>query len=140
LTHYGLNYDFSPHGTGRKALEWMKTVNDAAFIRAVEAGDGGETLRRAGTDRSSCSAGAVLACMGYARSLAASDAVLLSYGTSADTADPSFNGESVSRAAPDGGSSGEDGVPGSFVGYAAMAWYPAGEAGGRPHSERHPTL
>jgi AmmeMemoRadiSam system protein B len=139
LTHYGSNYDFTPHGTGRKALEWMKNVNDAAFIRAVMSGDGGETLRRAGTDRSSCSAGAVLACMGYAQSLSASDAVLLSYGTSADTAEPSasFEGAAVSRAALGGGSSGEtvsaeqrsggeDDIPDSFVGYAAMAWYPGG--------------
>jgi AmmeMemoRadiSam system protein B len=134
LTHYGINYDFAPCGTGRKALEWMKTVNDAAFMRAVMSGDGGETLRRAETDRSSCSAGAVLACMGYAHSLAASDAVLLSYGTSADTAETSasFEGAVVSRAALGGGSSGEgvssgeDDIPDSFVGYAAMAWYPGG--------------
>jgi AmmeMemoRadiSam system protein B len=127
LTHYGINYDFAPHGTGRKALEWMKTVNDAAFIQAVISGDGGETLRRADTDRSSCSAGAVLACMGYAQSRSASGAVLLSYSTSADT--PAIAG-AVNRPVLGGGaskgdvSSGEDGVPDSFVGYAAMAWYP----------------
>jgi AmmeMemoRadiSam system protein B len=130
LTHYGLNYDFAPYGTGRKALEWMKPVNDAAFIRAVMSGDGGDTLRRAETDRSSCSAGAVLACMGYVQSLAASDAVLLSYSTSADTPGTSFDGAAVSRAALGGGSSEEtvssnvDDIPDSFVGYAAMAWYP----------------
>jgi AmmeMemoRadiSam system protein B len=130
LTHYGANYDFAPRGTGRKALEWMKTENDAAFIQAVMSGDGGETLRRAETDRSSCSAGAVLACMGYARARSASGAVLLSYGTSADTPDVSF--DAAGRAALGGGSSregvpsGEDHVPGSFVGYAAMAWYPGG--------------
>jgi AmmeMemoRadiSam system protein B len=129
LTHYGLNYDFAPQGTGRKALEWMKTVNDAAFIQAVISGDGGETLRRADTDRSSCSAGAVLACMGYAQSQSASDAVLLSYSTSADT--PVIDDSAAAeRPALGGGSSkediasGEDGVPDSFVGYAAMAWYP----------------
>jgi AmmeMemoRadiSam system protein B len=130
LTHYGLNYDFAPHGTGRKALEWMKTVNDAAFIQAVMSGDGGETLRHSGINRSSCSAGAVLACMGYAQTLAAADATLLSYGTSADTPEIPFDGAVVSRAALGGGSSGEDvssgedDVPDSFVGYAAMAWYP----------------
>jgi AmmeMemoRadiSam system protein B len=110
LTHYGLNYDFTPHGTGRKALEWVKTENDAAFIQAVASGDGEKTLRRASADQSSCSAGAVLACMGYAHSRKASRAALLSYSTSADVRESS---------------SGEDDVPDSFVGYAAMAWYGA---------------
>jgi AmmeMemoRadiSam system protein B len=138
LTHYGLNYDFAPRGTGRKALEWMKTVNDAAFIQTVISGDGGETLRRAGTDRSSCSAGAVLACMGYAQSQSASDAALLAYGTSADTEETpvSFEDAAVNRAVLGGGSSGEDvasgedDIPDSFVGYAAMAWYPGEGASG----------
>jgi AmmeMemoRadiSam system protein B len=136
LTHYGLNYDFAPRGTGREALEWMKTENDAAFIEAVMSGDGGETLRRAETDRSSCSAGAVLACMGYARSVSASGPALLSYGTSADTPEASFDGAAGGRSVLGGGSSredlssGEDDVPDSFVGYAAMAWYPGGGADG----------
>lgn len=136
LTHYGLNYDFAPRGMGWEALEWMKTVNDAAFIRAVMSGDEGETFRRAETDRSSCSIGAVLACMGYAHALAASDAALLSYGTSVDSADASFEGAAQGRAALGGGSSeedvfpGADKVPDSFVGYAAMSWYPGEEAGG----------
>ncbi|MDR0376580.1 MAG: AmmeMemoRadiSam system protein B [Spirochaetaceae bacterium] len=135
LTHYGLNYDYAPQGTGRKALEWMKTVNDAAFIQAVMSGDEIETLRRAEVDRSSCSAGAVLACMGYAHSLAASEAELLSYGTSVDSGETSFEGAARFRAALGGGSSGEDvssgadDIPDSFVGYAAMAWYPGGEGG-----------
>jgi AmmeMemoRadiSam system protein B len=134
LTHYGLNYDFAPQGMGWKALEWMKTENDAAFIQAVASSDGGETLRRANTDKSSCSAGAVLACMAYAKSLGASDAVLLSYSTSADAPEASFSGAAVNRTALGGGlredapssegvSPGEDEVPDSFVGYAAMAWY-----------------
>jgi AmmeMemoRadiSam system protein B len=132
LTHYGLNYDFAPCGTGRKALEWMKTVNDAAFIQAVMSGDDGETFRRSEMDRSSCSVGAVLACMGYAHSLSAPDAALISYGTSVDSRDVSFEGSTQSRAALGGGSSRgdivpvEDDVPDSFVGYAAMAWYPQG--------------
>jgi AmmeMemoRadiSam system protein B len=134
LTHYGLNYDFAPRGTGRKALEWMKTENDAAFIQAVVSGDGGDTLRRANTDKSSCSAGAVLACMAFAQSRGASDAVLLSYSTSVDAPELSFSGAAVNRTALGGGlreddpsprdiSPGEDEIPDSFVGYAAMAWY-----------------
>jgi AmmeMemoRadiSam system protein B len=103
LTHYGYNYDFTPRGIGERALRWVKEVNDAAFIAAVQAGDPGETLRRAEEDRSACSAGAVLGALGFARAAEAAGAELLAYGTSADAA-----GE----------------VPDSFVGYAALGWYP----------------
>jgi AmmeMemoRadiSam system protein B len=106
LTHYGYNYDFTPMGPGGKAgkaLEWVKTVNDRAFIAGVVSGNPEEALLRAERDRSACSAGAVLACMGYVRAVAVSRPELLAYGTSADR------------------SGGE--VPDSFVGYAALAWY-----------------
>ncbi|MDR2181195.1 MAG: AmmeMemoRadiSam system protein B [Treponema sp.] len=112
LTHYGFNYGFSPRGSGRAALEWMREVNDRRFIDAVVAGDREAVLRRSGEERSACSAGAVLAAMGYAAADAAGGAdtddappaVLLAYGTSADRAE---NGE----------------VPDSFVGYGAFAWF-----------------
>jgi AmmeMemoRadiSam system protein B len=101
LTHYGRNYGFSPHGGGREALEWVKKVNDAAFIRAVLSGDPAEVLRRAEEDYSACSAGAVLGAMGFAGSEAPPGAELLAYTTSA-------------------GVTGEE-FPDSFVGYGAFA-------------------
>jgi AmmeMemoRadiSam system protein B len=103
LTHYGRNYSFSPQGTGPAALRWVREINDAAFIKAVESGNSGEALRRAEKDFSACSAGAVLGAMGFAEETGLNRARLLEYGTSADTR--------------------EDGeVPDSFVGYAAMAF------------------
>jgi AmmeMemoRadiSam system protein B len=103
LTHYGFNYGFSPKGTGKAALRWVREVNDAAFIKAVEDGDSGEVLRRAQEDFSSCSAGAVLGTMGFAQEEGLAGARLLEYATSADKA--------------------EDGeIPDSFVGYAAFAF------------------
>ncbi|MDR2768498.1 MAG: AmmeMemoRadiSam system protein B [Treponema sp.] len=109
LTHYGPNYGFSPRGSGRASLDWVREVNDRRFIDAVVAGDREAVLRRAGEERSACSAGAVLAAMGYAAAAGADNAtakdapaVLLAYGTSADRA--------------------ED-VPASFVGYGAFAWF-----------------
>jgi AmmeMemoRadiSam system protein B len=125
LTHYGANYGFSPKGSGSAALNWLKEVNDRRFIDAVIAGDGEAALHRAEEERSACSAGAVLAAMGYAAASCAADgaktgtkgadnsdlpkappAALLAYGTSAD----------VSMA--------EDGkIPDSFVGYGAFAWF-----------------
>jgi AmmeMemoRadiSam system protein B len=100
LTHYGRNYGFSPKGPGKPALAWMRDVNDAAFISAVESGSCGEVLNRAERDSSACSAGAVLGAMGFAQAVGTGSFRLLEYGTSADM----HPGE----------------VPDSFVGYAAM--------------------
>jgi len=117
LTHYGRNYQFAPHGEGKEALNWVKTVNDKRFIDAVEAGDPAAALERAEREQSACSAGAVLGAMGYAHAVrnpaggngavkdsGAKDSAgkLLVYGTSADVDD--------------------GGVPDSFVGYGAFIW------------------
>ncbi|MDR0569372.1 MAG: AmmeMemoRadiSam system protein B [Spirochaetaceae bacterium] len=104
LTHYGEVYGFTPHGLGRKALEWMKTVNDQAFIQAVLSGAPAAVLARAEQDRSACSAGAVLGALGFAQAVGADKSELLAYGTSADACNQ--------REPPD-----------TFVGYAAMAWH-----------------
>jgi MEMO1 family protein len=102
LTHYGVNYGFSPRGSGAAALRWMREVNDANFIKAVESGNAGDVLLRAAGDFSACSAGAVLGAMGFANEAGLGGAKLLEYATSADMD--------------------ESGVPDSFVGYAAMAF------------------
>lgn len=101
LTHYGTNYGFSPRGRGKAALDWVKKVNDAAFIEAVLAGEPSRVLKRAEEDFSACSAGAVLGALGACRGT--TNSRLLDYRTSADA---------------DGG----DEVPDSFVGYAAIAF------------------
>jgi AmmeMemoRadiSam system protein B len=103
LTHYGVNYGFMPHGSGKDALRWVTRVNDAAFIEAVQEGDPALVLAQAEGERAACSAGAVLGAMGFARAMDASPAELLAYGTSADA---------------EGGD-----IPDSFVGYAALAWF-----------------
>lgn len=105
LTHYGNNYGFSPCGKGPAALRWVKEVNDARFLRAVEAGDPHEALERAGREKSCCSAGAVLGAMGFARERDLGPARLLEYGSSADVSD------GAAEEPPD-----------SFVGYAALAF------------------
>ncbi|MFP3089029.1 AmmeMemoRadiSam system protein B [Treponema sp. TIM-1] len=106
LTHYGYNYGFIPQGVGEKALEWVKKVNDARFLAAVEAGDPGLVLERAEREKAACSSGAVLGALGFAEARGLGRGKLLAYGTSADIQDK------------DGSS-----FPDSFVGYAAMAWY-----------------
>jgi AmmeMemoRadiSam system protein B len=105
LTHYGDNYGFLPRGRGPDAHRWVREVNDAKFIRAVESGIPEAVLERAERDRSSCSAGAVLGAMGFAQVLGAGPARLLEYGTSADVL--SDEGEAAFD---------------SFVGYGALAF------------------
>jgi AmmeMemoRadiSam system protein B len=112
LTHYGLNYGFSPQGGGQKALDWVRQVNDSSFIEAVKTGDPALVIQRAEEDQSSCSAGAVLGVLGYARRMGLGNAELLAYATSAEA------GESTE-------------IPDSFVGYGAFAWYPAKDGGRR---------
>jgi AmmeMemoRadiSam system protein B len=102
LTHYGDNYGFKPRGGGEEALSWVRDINDARFIEAIQSADPEAILRRAEEDRSACSAGAVLGALGFALERGAAHAELLAYGTSADQ------------------SPGE--VPDSFVGYAALCW------------------
>jgi AmmeMemoRadiSam system protein B len=102
LTHYGSNYGFSPKGRGAAALDWVRNVNDAAFINAVLEGESIEVLRCADNDQSSCSVGAVLGTLGFIQHSGGKKAKLLEYGTSAD-----ITGEEA---------------PDSFVGYAAISW------------------
>ena len=101
LTHYGYHYGFSPKGQGEAAYNWVREVNDAAFIEAALNGNSGDVLKQAEQNKSACSAGAVLALLGYV-SFSQTKAVLINYGTSADK---------------EGGN-----IPDSFVGYAACAW------------------
>jgi AmmeMemoRadiSam system protein B len=104
LTHYGLNYGFSPHGGGQKALDWVREVNDSSFIEAVKSGDPELVLERAARDQSSCSPGAVLGVLGYAHKMGLGNAELRAYATSAEA-------------------EGSAEIPDSFVGYGAFAWY-----------------
>ena len=106
LTHYGENYNFSPMGRGKSALDWVKHVNDAAFISAVLGRDPSLVLKRAEEDLSACSAGAVLGALGFSAPLE-KEARLLDYRTSADAGDDESRGREV---------------PGSFVGYAAVSF------------------
>jgi AmmeMemoRadiSam system protein B len=107
LTHYGTNYGFSPRGGGREALRWVREVNDANFIKAVESGKSEDVLLCAERDSSSCSAGAVLGAMGFAEEAGLGGAHLLEYATSADAGNKT-------EASVD--------IPDSFVGYAAFSF------------------
>lgn len=103
LTHYGANYGFSPVGKGIKAIEWVKTVNDARFIECLTGMDADGAIERARTEKSACSAGGALAALSFAKSLGCASGTLLQYANSFDV----FPSE-------------------SFVGYAAVAYFEGG--------------
>jgi AmmeMemoRadiSam system protein B len=121
LTHYGDNYGFRPRGKGKAALEWVREVNDAAFIEAVLAGEPSGVLRLAERDSSACSAGAVLGALGFAASTGKTRARLLDYRTSADADAGAKAGAKAGRSGTETPVS-EDEIPDSFVGYAAISF------------------
>jgi MEMO1 family protein len=106
LTHYGPNYGFSPRGGGRAAEAWVREVNDRRFIEALLAIDGREAIARGEAERSACSAGAAAAALAYAQAAGGVRAELLEYATSLD----------VRRDE-------------SFVGYAALSFFPRASDG-----------
>lgn len=73
LTHYGAGYGFAPQGLSARAVEWVRTVNDAGFIEAMLARDEAAVLAHAEANSSACCPGAVAATLAAARVLYAED-------------------------------------------------------------------
>ncbi|MBW2322749.1 MAG: AmmeMemoRadiSam system protein B [Deltaproteobacteria bacterium] len=84
LTHYGPSYGFTPHGSGRKALNWMRDTNDKGFIDLALAMDLPGLLEHAARNQSACSAGAAAAVIAACQSLGSNQGRLLDYYTSSD--------------------------------------------------------
>ncbi|MGO9308727.1 MAG: AmmeMemoRadiSam system protein B [Spirochaetia bacterium] len=106
LTHYGINYDFCPAGTGAEALRWVREVNDRRIIESMLALNVGDALERARREKSACSIGGAVAAMSFARELGTSAGDLVGYLTSSEV------------------SAGE-----SFVGYAGIVYVRGGSMG-----------
>lgn len=66
LTHYGRNFSFSPLGSGDKAVEWVKYVNDKKIIYEMLTMNYKGVLDSANNDFSACSSGAVSAAIKFA--------------------------------------------------------------------------
>lgn len=104
LTHYGGNYGFSPHGSGPKALKWVKEVNDKRIVDALLALELDRALEYARREQSACSVGGAVAAARFAVQTGAGKGELLEYKTSYDV------------------------YPGSsFVGYAGIIFPKSGE-------------
>jgi len=86
LTHYGYNYGFHPHGTGKEGLEWVKTVNDREFIDYISDYQIERAIEHSRTNMSACSAGAAGLAAEYALLKKCKKGKLISYHTSYDVA------------------------------------------------------
>ncbi len=100
LSHYGPNYMWSPKGSGKEAIKWVKEVNDKRFIDSLLAFKPEEAINLANEERSACSGGAAITALSFAQNSGAKSGTLLDYYTSYDVQPNS-----------------------SFVGYAGILFY-----------------
>ncbi len=93
LTHYGSNYGFTPKGTGRAAVDWVKNKNDRRVIDAMLAMDADLVISEAKKHQNACCAGAAATAILTAKGFGATKAESISYASSYDkNPDPSFVG------------------------------------------------
>jgi AmmeMemoRadiSam system protein B len=84
LTHYGINYGFSPKGYGSKALKWVTEENDAGVIKLMSAMDPEKVIKEALENQNACCAGAAATAISAAKALGANKGVTIAYATSHD--------------------------------------------------------
>ena len=84
LTHYGLNYGFTPKKTGLEALNWVRDQNDRKVVDAMLALDPGAVISEAQAHQNACCSGAAATAIVAAKKLGAEKAELIAYATSYD--------------------------------------------------------
>ncbi len=67
LTHYGPNYNFTPHGIGAEGIRWAMEKNDAGLLSLIEKMDATGVLEYASKTQSACGAGAISATISAAK-------------------------------------------------------------------------
>ena len=93
LTHYGLNYGYTPEGVGEKAVLWVKSENDRKVIDRMLALDAPGVVQESLMNQNACCGGAAAAAIAGAKMLGAKDGLKLYYTTSYDIRqDDSFVG------------------------------------------------
>ncbi len=82
LTHYGLNYGFSPKGSGKKAHDWVVSENDRQVIDAMIDMDPVAVINEALTNQNACCAGAAATAIATAKKFGANNPASIAYATS----------------------------------------------------------
>jgi AmmeMemoRadiSam system protein B len=84
LTHYGFNYGFVSHGTGKAALDWMRNENDRRVVEAMVAMEPNKVITEALANHNACCSGAAATAIAAAKQLGADKAEEIAYATSYD--------------------------------------------------------
>lgn len=100
LTHYGANYNFTPKGDGKSALEWVKNENDMNMVKMMLEKDKSGILSEAKKNYNACCSGGIIAAISACERFGYCKGELLNYSTSYDIRPSS-----------------------SFVGYAGILYY-----------------
>jgi len=81
LTHYGLNYDYTPYESKEDPVKWVEE-SDRKILQSMIDVDSEKILSRAKSDHSACSAGAAACASFYAAEKGIKKGELLRYDTS----------------------------------------------------------
>ena len=84
LTHYGAGYGFSPRGSGKQAVAWVRNENDRRVIDAMLAMTPERVIEEGLQHQNACCSGAAATAIAAAKHMGASQARTLAYATSYD--------------------------------------------------------
>jgi len=84
MTHYGPDFGFTPAGTGKEAVQWVKNENDKNAIKAMLEMDESKIIAQGLENKSMCCAGAAAATASACKKLGAVKSIELDYATSFD--------------------------------------------------------
>ena len=84
LTHYGSNYGYTPKGSGRDAVDWVKNENDRKIIDLMVKMDASEIVSESKRNQNTCCSGAVASAIGAVKMLGSVRCEELIYSTSYD--------------------------------------------------------
>ena len=84
LTHYGSHYGFTGHGSGARAVAWVKQENDRRVIEAMLDLDPRRLMSEALENQNACCPGAAATAIEAGLRLGAKEAESISYATSHD--------------------------------------------------------
>jgi len=84
LTHYGYNYGYTPKGTGKEAVDWVKNENDKKMIDLMLAMDAEGIITESLMNSNACCSGAVAAAVAAVKRMGAERGEKLIYTTSYD--------------------------------------------------------
>jgi len=84
LTHYGYNYGYTPKGTGKEAVDWVKNENDKKMIDLMLAMDAEGIITESLMNSNACCSGAVAAAVAAVKRMGAKRGEKLIYTTSYD--------------------------------------------------------